>query len=413
MKIGILTFHRAYNYGAFLQCYSLLGHLKQDFPEAHVEVIDYESYNMYNYYKTDIFSLMFGHSSRHQKLSLKQRLSKTKQFCKKIFRDASYINNLKLRNKHFENAILTLDLSAQRLISDDYEKIVDFINLQNYDLIVVGSDAIWNDAQTSKPNVYYLSHKIKAVAVSYAASSFGMDYLQKDKKELIRIGELINKFQYVGVRDNATEDYMKLLDLETQVEHTCDPSIILDLKQKEFNIDRIIEKLQNSGIDLSKPIFGIMGGDWLGKIARNLIGETAQLVALYEPNRYADIYLCDLTPFEWAKVFSLFTITFTHFFHGTLFSLKNKTPTISIEWENDYSKKFDTKILDVLKRLKLEDYRFTKKDVETDSKNLQEHFGKVVNDLEYEKERITRGLEYEAKTYDNFLFNLKEKMRDE
>ena len=39
MKIGILTFHRAHNYGAVLQCYALQEVLKGMGHE--VEVIDY------------------------------------------------------------------------------------------------------------------------------------------------------------------------------------------------------------------------------------------------------------------------------------------------------------------------------------------------------------------------------------
>ena len=60
MKIGILTFHRAYNYGAFLQCYSLQKELKARFPECDIKVIDYESLNMANYYKTNCFTYFFG-----------------------------------------------------------------------------------------------------------------------------------------------------------------------------------------------------------------------------------------------------------------------------------------------------------------------------------------------------------------
>ena len=41
MKIGILTFHRSFNYGAFMQCFSLVNKLKEDFPNAEFEVVDY------------------------------------------------------------------------------------------------------------------------------------------------------------------------------------------------------------------------------------------------------------------------------------------------------------------------------------------------------------------------------------
>ena len=40
-KIGILTFHKAINYGAYLQAFSLSERLKKEFSDCHVEIIDY------------------------------------------------------------------------------------------------------------------------------------------------------------------------------------------------------------------------------------------------------------------------------------------------------------------------------------------------------------------------------------
>ena len=39
MKIGILTFHRAFNYGALLQCFALSKYLRMK--GCNVEIIDY------------------------------------------------------------------------------------------------------------------------------------------------------------------------------------------------------------------------------------------------------------------------------------------------------------------------------------------------------------------------------------
>ena len=43
MKIGILTFHNADNYGAVLQCYALQEYLKKQYPNDEVYVIDYKN----------------------------------------------------------------------------------------------------------------------------------------------------------------------------------------------------------------------------------------------------------------------------------------------------------------------------------------------------------------------------------
>ena len=54
-KIGILTFHNAYNYGAFLQCYSLSTLIKNRFPNCTVEVIDYKSGKVDDYYSDNLY----------------------------------------------------------------------------------------------------------------------------------------------------------------------------------------------------------------------------------------------------------------------------------------------------------------------------------------------------------------------
>ena len=41
MRIGILTFHKAINYGAYLQAFSLSHKLQEQFPNDTVEIIDY------------------------------------------------------------------------------------------------------------------------------------------------------------------------------------------------------------------------------------------------------------------------------------------------------------------------------------------------------------------------------------
>jgi len=411
MRIGVLTFHRAYNYGAFLQCFSLVNNLKKNFPEHDVEVIDYSSRNMINYYKTDLLTFMFGIWGSNAKLNLRGRLSKAKRFLKKVKNDTGYVKRLKERNSLFSCALQHIPLSNNSLISDDADEFVDFINSCNYDLIIVGSDAVWNDYQTTIPNLFYLHPEITAKRASYAASIFGMNYKSKTLDDIQEIAERIKLFKFIGVRDSATEQYVKFLDSTLKTNHTCDPSIILDLNMPIFDKEKLRRKLILKGLDFSRPVYGIMGGDWLGKIARDIIGDEAQLVAIYESNSYADLYLNDLSPWEWAIVFSNFQLTFTHFFHGTLFSLKNGTPTMSIEMEGEYSANFDSKILDVLKRLNLVDYRYTRNQAEQKTEMLKEHFKYVIDHLGIEKERIAKALSKEAVTVEPFMDYVSEVLR--
>lgn len=164
-------------------------------------------------------------------------------------------------------------------------------------------------------------------------------------------------FKYIGVRDTTTEDMVRFVNRSTPVYHNCDPTMFLDLSDVPCDMEALKKKMIAHGVDFSKPLIGLMAGNSIGREIKKKYGNRIQLVALYEPNKYADVYLYDLTPFEWVHVFSLFKLTFTHFFHGTLLSLANGVPVIPIEFKNDFSAVNKTKILDVMTRLGLADWR--------------------------------------------------------
>lgn len=406
-KIGIMTFHKAYNYGAFLQSYSLQKKVNSIARKSKTEIIDYCSQNMMDYYKTDIKSIVFG-NERFSFSSIRKYLSNLKQLLINSKYDKKYIKHIRIRNNMFEDVYYRLNLSERRCISDEWEEIKNFLKQQNYDVIIVGSDAVWNDYQTCLPNPYYLDSEMSAYKLSYAASSYGMDYTVKSSKESELILKKVKDFRYIGVRDLATHNYMKKIGITSNIYHNCDPSIFLDLNEKEFDREKVKLKLQSRGVDFERPLYGIMGENWLGAIVREMLGEDAQIVSLYIPNKYSDMWLYDLNPFEWAVVFSFFTATFTHFFHGTIFSLKNLTLTFCVEWQGDYAQKYDTKIQDLLKRLDLTDLYFTKEQVEKDYsilfEKMKENLG---NQYEY-KQRVKHAIENEEKYAESFLNVLKD-----
>lgn len=354
MKVGILTFHRAQNYGAYLQCYSLLKKLSETFPEHRFEVIDYSSQNLLHEYEKNFWQKIFAKNG-----SLKPSMSLVaKRLVKSILNignQAQVNKDASVRKKNFESVLNRLTLSKDSIITDDALSFSDFVN-GIYDVIIVGSDAVWNDNQTSVPNLYFL-HDIKnCVKFSYAASTYGMDYSKKTKAEIDYIKESLSDFSFIGTRDTVTENYVKMCtDGECAVYHTCDPGVFLDLEKLPTDMEMLKKKLMFAGVDFSKPIIGLMCSDWLAKQVRKNLGDTYQYVSVYSRNGYEDVFLADLNPFEWARVFSFFDATFTHFFHGTMFSLKNGTQTFSVEKSSSYKNKYETKIQDLLKRLSLYD----------------------------------------------------------
>lgn len=327
MKIGILTFHRSYNYGAFMQCWSLSSRLRMQFPSAEFEVVDYTSAKAFDGYRKEL--------EKYSDPELRQAVSD--------------------RNDCFIACQQQLPLSQPQLIGDDIKEAADYLN-ERYDAVIVGSDAVWNWNSRGFPNVYFLKD-YHGKKFSYAASAHGLNYQDATEDQKAYLREAFSDFCYIGVRDTTTEAMVKSVFPEAAVFHNCDPTVLLDIDTIPCDMDALKQKLIARGIDFTKPLIGLMAGPSIGEAVKRHFGDRVQLVAVYAPNKYADVYLNDLTPFEWARVFSLFELTFTHYFHGTLLSLRNGTPVLPVETVNAFSAKNVTKIEDVMARLGLSEWR--------------------------------------------------------
>ena len=401
MRIGILTFHRAYNYGAFLQCYSLVNRLKEDFPQHTVEVVDYSSKNMIRYYESNAIQKIFekGSSLSNTMILITKRLTKTILQPQTYFRS---IQSQRARERSFKGMTDYLPLSVQKLISDEAEEFRNYLN-GKYDVIIVGSDAIWNDYQTASPNMYLL-HDIKNCRkLSYAASTYGMDFSNLSEAGRTYVKQSLQDFDFIGVRDCETERYVReCSEGRTLPVHTCDPSVFLDLKTLPADMNVLRRKLMKKGVSFDKPIIGLMCSRWLAEKVRTNLGDGYQYVSVYTCNGCEDVYLDDLNPFEWANVFGLFDATFTHFFHGTMFSIKNGTLTFSIEKDSKYTQHYETKIQDVLKRLGLTQQCYSLNS-ELDQKkweNIRERIASTVK--EDVQRQYQQAIEQEARSYEGF-----------
>lgn len=306
-KIRILTYHHVTNNGAVLQAYSLCNALEKKFNNYDVKILDYKSREV------EIGELL-------------------KIF--KFYRKVPFLNFLRyFKFKKFIEKNLRLDKSVHRF--QGYNKIIEFLNSQNYDMLVVGSDAIWKIAESSLlpkfPNVYWLSNQISAKKIAYAASAYQSDVNLVNKyKGAIR--DCLNAFNLIGVRDEFTIDLVKNCNINNDIPvlKIPDPTFLYEIKKT--NVDKI---LINLGIDLDKPVLGILIYDrekFSKSVRDNFKSKGYQIIALSMYNPYADLNLGHLLdPFEWAEIFKYLTFCITDRFHGTIFCLKNKTPFTCIE----------------------------------------------------------------------------------
>lgn len=395
-KIGILTFHRSYNYGAFMQSYALSCRLKKDFPYATVEIIDYATARMYLNYTTNPISYIFGSKGKKNK-----PIRCLKNFCKMVLDPVKLKREEKLQNA-FNEDIKYLPLSQHRWVTDDFLQFYKDISDQ-YDVIIAGSDAIWEYKTYPFPNAYFLNYDFgKTKLLSYAASCDRMHYSEVTEEQKDYFKKAFGRYFYLGVRDVSTEMFLNHILKGKRYSHNCDPTVLLDVSSLPKGLDRIKSILEKRGIDLGKPIIGVMGGDLLCKLVRKMFGHKYQIVGLYYYTRHADCFLEDLSPMEWAQVFSLFSVTVTRFFHGSLLSLKNGTPTIATDYWYKVKEDHITKIGDLYHRLDLMDHYFYMPEFRS-KESIQIIKDRIEFYIEHpDREKILGALEKEEKSYQSF-----------
>ena len=175
MKIGILTFHNADNYGAVLQCYALQEVLKKKFPNDDVSVIDY----------------------KNKIIKIRRKLTyNVIQFF--------FIKTLIKKKYLFQNF-------RQRFLN------LDTTPYSNYDIIFYGSDQIWNFELTGL-DLTYLGKGFSGIKIAYAASDGGE--LIDSKAE---VKALLLKFDRIFCREKTLAKKITALTARHDIKTVCDP----------------------------------------------------------------------------------------------------------------------------------------------------------------------------------------------
>lgn len=202
MKIGILTFHCALNYGALMQTYGLQEYLKRIGHE--VFVINYrpkyllKPYRVFNWRWSSAFSvkqnLLFFVRSM---LVFPIRLKRKKGF-------SCFIN------KH-------IHLCPADCINQD----------AGFDAFVFGSDQIWNPIITEGFDGVYFGRfpasKGKRL-VAYAASAGSVEYVKSNEKEFI---SLLSSYTEISVREKSLADFIYKQSGGRQAEVVVDPVLLV------------------------------------------------------------------------------------------------------------------------------------------------------------------------------------------
>lgn len=200
MRVGILTFQFAHNYGALLQAYALRTFLKQN--GTNVEFIPYYPVRFQKEYEINPFV---------EGLSFKQRVAK---IIKYKMKKPSYD-----RFKLFKEKELNIKACISKL--DSLKQY-----LENFDVIIFGSDQIWNTELTENDFLYF-GKDVNNKKISYAAS-LGTDKLLWEQNEGIR--RYLDNFEALSVREEHSRQIIGSL-LNRQCYVTVDPVFLLSSEQ--------------------------------------------------------------------------------------------------------------------------------------------------------------------------------------
>ncbi|HHV64153.1 MAG TPA: polysaccharide pyruvyl transferase family protein [Peptococcaceae bacterium] len=202
-KIGILTYHRADNYGSVLQAYALLEEIKR-ITKGEVKIIDYT---------TDAQESIY---------SIYYRCNTIKNILKNIFIFTCLRKNRRKIKDSFSS------FREKYLKVSNSTKITELTSLdeERYTTIVCGSDQIWNLRIKDFNKIYMLSPLNNVRKLSYAASMGGIDLqLRIDEKENIR--NMLSSFVGISVRENIAANMLSDI-MDKKINIHIDPVFLLD-----------------------------------------------------------------------------------------------------------------------------------------------------------------------------------------
>lgn len=299
-KIGIITFHSAENYGAFLQTFASQNLLKQLSEKYTVEVVDYRPWYINNTYKLFFprYEKNLG-SIRFIRYFIINVIFTPKRIWKKI---------------KFKMSLKKLNLSVRYPSSKS--------NVFHYDILFCGSDQIWNaDITKGVDPVYYgqLINNYPCRKIAYAAS-FGANNFKEDiLNEMIKY---INMMDAISIREKSSIPLFEKMSPKA-CKVVLDPTLMLNqsfwranaknvlCKNKYLLIYQLgnnIEILEDACVLADKMGLEIVCLNELGRKKSRFRGHKLLSKSTFDP-------------FEFLGAILNATVILTDSFHGTCFSI--------------------------------------------------------------------------------------------
>lgn len=330
MKIGILTFHFSDNYGTLLQAFCLQEYIRS--LGHQVEFINYHPY-----YVEQGFSLSDFFKPTLSKKYLKKLYLFSSYHYQRLFPFSDHTSSLSL----FRENSLVISPSLSR----------NYLQLQShldYELIVIGSDQVWNPSDQYGPDPVYFGHPFSShiPTISFSAS-FGS--ISRIESHIDVILPWIRSLSKCSVREDNAYAFLHANKLECEL--MPDPTLLVD-ELKRYMVSP-------SDVDLSSAIFAyaIRSKDGVSDIVSLLASQLGlRVISAFTPwrrwNRIGKEI--DLDPFTFLGAISDSKLVVSNSFHGIVCSVLLQKNFIAVSLPGSKAK-LSSRIVSFLTALGIED----------------------------------------------------------
>jgi exopolysaccharide biosynthesis predicted pyruvyltransferase EpsI len=310
MKIGIITFHWATNYGAILQAYALQTYLKKSGHDVFII-----NYRPKQHKKTLIKCFLTPH--------LYLYFPRLKEFIKEQKLE-------KFRKKYLRETILYESLDELKT------------NSPELDIYICGSDQIWNPYFTTmgegnSTSTYFLDFgSNEVIRIAYAVSFGCEDY--PEKAETIA-KKYIHNFNAISVRENSGIQIVTKLGFTNAIK-LPDPTLLLSCDDYNFEIQNLLPNEKRAVVYI------------LRKETENIKSVVSHLQNDFRIDTIDESLNPDSVE-SWINKIRNSSLVITNSFHGMVFSLIFHVPFIII-LSNGVSSGMNDRFYSLLSILNLE-----------------------------------------------------------
>lgn len=329
-KVGILTFHRAHNYGSVLQAYALketIGEIKG----FECMIINFIPPNQERYH------IFLRNNS-----------------IKNVVKNIRSLLNYKLLKKKKE----LFDVFIREKLRPTEETYTTAEEIQVFDkdyyAIVCGSDQIWNPAACDFHIAYFMPYNKKVRKIAYAPSINRGEFSQDVK---MQISNALESFASISTREYRGQHLLELITGKAQkIEVVLDPSLLLTAES--YNQFCSTRRVEGNYIFFYSVDFKSEAVEMVHTISKQL---GMPVYVVFTTNKTYKIYHSkmkisqDCGVGDFLSLIRYAKLVLTTSFHGTAFSVIYRKQFFALYGNEDKEVKVDPRIHTLLDKIDLGD----------------------------------------------------------